>query len=82
MGRKISKPKKSDASKSSNFIAKAPIRRLMKNEGANLVSNDAVLLLVKKLESIAADVTKTAAKIVKNDKRKRLTKQDIVYATR
>ncbi|MBN2154585.1 MAG: NFYB/HAP3 family transcription factor subunit [Candidatus Lokiarchaeota archaeon] len=64
------------------YIAKAPIRRLMKDEGAKLVAEAAVDLLINKLEKVATDVTKSAIKIVKTDKRKRLTAQDIQLATR
>lgn len=64
------------------YIAKAPIRRLMKREGANLVAEDAVKLLIKQLEKEAKSVTKSAIKIVKNDKRKRLMKEDVLEAVR
>jgi len=64
------------------YIAKAPIRRLMKDEGAKLVAEAAVDLLIEKLEKTATDVTKAAIKNVKTDKRKRLTAPDIQLATR
>ena len=64
------------------YIAKAPIRRLMKDEGAKLVAEAAVDLLITKLEKTATDVTKAAIKLVKADKRKRLTAPDIQMATR
>jgi len=64
------------------YIAKAPIRRLMKDEGAKLVAEAAVDLLISKLEQTATDVTKEAIKIVKADKRKRLTAPDVQMATR
>jgi len=60
------------------YIAKAPIRRLMKTEGAGLVAEDAVVLLIKKLEEAAIELTKKAVKAVKDDKRKRLTSADIM----
>ncbi|MHA1731802.1 MAG: histone-like protein [Promethearchaeota archaeon] len=60
-----------------SFIAKAPIRRLMKAEGAELVSNEAVQLLIDQLLKVAADVTKAAVSAVKADKRKRVTAGDI-----
>lgn len=64
------------------YVAKAPIRRLMKREGANLVAEDAVELLIKQLEKEAKAVTKSAIKIVKGDKRKRLMKEDVLEAVR
>jgi len=72
--------KKAKANK--KYIAKAPIRRLMKDEGAKLVAEAAVDLLISKLEKTATDVTKAAIKIVKADKRKRLTAPDVQMATR
>lgn len=61
----------------SAYIAKAPIRRLMKAEGANLVAEDAVELLISKLTDAAQDITKKAVKLVKDEKRKRVTAADI-----
>jgi len=64
------------------FIAKAPIRRLMKAEGAGLVAEEAVKILIDKLVAMGADVTKEAVKLVKTDKRKRVTAADIAAAAR
>ncbi len=66
----------------SHFIAKAPVRRLMKQEGASLVSQDALMLMIDKLEEHAEKVTRKALKIVKDDGRKRVTPQDIDFAIR
>ena len=60
------------------FISKAPIRRLMKAEGAQLVAQDAIVLLITELERIGKETTKEAMKVVKADKRKRITAADIV----
>ena len=49
----------------SGFIAKAPIRRLMKAEGAGLVAESAVELLIKKLTDVATEITKKAVKAAK-----------------
>ncbi|MHA1648365.1 MAG: histone [Promethearchaeota archaeon] len=65
-----------------HFISKAPLRRLMKDEGAGLVSEGALLLMAKTLEAHAKKVTKKAISIVKDEKRKRLTSQDITFAIR
>ncbi|MHA1460575.1 MAG: histone [Promethearchaeota archaeon] len=74
--------KKAPAKKSESYIAKAPIRRLMKKEGADLVAADALDKLIGYLENAAADATKDAIKITKADKRKRVTAADIRKATR
>lgn len=80
--KKKSAPKKKPSGGRSAYMAKAPIRRLMKNEGAGLVAEAAVVVLIEKLTSIAQNVTKAAVKYVKEDKRKRLTGADIVAAQR
>ncbi|MBN2151552.1 MAG: NFYB/HAP3 family transcription factor subunit [Candidatus Lokiarchaeota archaeon] len=59
------------------YISKAPIRRLMKNQGANLVAEEAVITLVEFLEKFADSLTKKAMKIAEEDKRKKLTADDI-----
>jgi len=74
--------KKAPAKKAESYIAKAPIRRLMKKEGADLVAADALDKLISFLEGAAADATKEAIKICKADKRKRVTAADIRNATR
>ena len=69
---------KKPATERNAYIAKAPIRRLMKAEGANLVAEDAVELMIVKLTECAQDVTKKAVKLVKDEKRKRVTAADIM----
>ena len=68
--------------KSDGYIAKAPIRRLMKKEGADLVAAEALDKLISFLEGSAATATKDAIKVCKEDKRKRVTAADIRAATR
>jgi len=68
--------------KSAVYIAKAPIRRLMKAEGAKLVAAEALNKLIGYLENSAADITKEAIKLTKAAKRKRITPLDIRNATR
>ncbi|MFX1364889.1 MAG: histone [Promethearchaeota archaeon] len=75
-------PAKAAKKKSEGYIAKAPIRRLMKKEGADLVAAEALDKLIDFLESSAATATKDAIKICKTDKRKRVTAADIRNATR
>lgn len=70
------------AKKGDGYIAKAPIRRLMKKEGADLVAAEALDKLIDYLEKAAADATKAAIVVCKADKRKRVTSGDIRNATR
>lgn len=82
MAKKKKGKKKKKKSGRSSYIAKAPIRRLMKWEGAELVAEDAVITLIDKLTDVAKDVTNAAIKLVKEDKRKRITGPDIKSAAR
>ncbi|MHA1147299.1 MAG: histone-like protein [Promethearchaeota archaeon] len=79
-------PKKAAAKaatkKSEGYIAKAPIRRLMKKEGADLVAAEALDKLISYLEESAASATKAAIDLCTADKRKRVTAADIRNATR
>ncbi len=74
--------KKPAAKKRDSYIAKAPIRRLMKAEGANLVAAEALDKLIEYLEKGAATVTKDAIDFTKKAKRKRVTAADIRNASR
>ncbi|MBY9003917.1 MAG: NFYB/HAP3 family transcription factor subunit [Candidatus Lokiarchaeota archaeon] len=74
--------KKAPVKKSETYIAKAPIRRLMKKEGADLVAAAALDKLIEFLETKAAEATKDANKICKEDKRKRISAADVKNATR
>ena len=73
---------KAAAKKGEGYIAKAPIRRLMKKEGADLVAAEALDKLINFLETAASEATKGAINICKADKRKRVTSHDIRNATR
>ena len=75
-------PAKAPAKKGEGYIAKAPIRRLMKREGADLVAAEALDKLISYLEAGAAKATKEAIALCKADKRKRVTASDIRNATR
>jgi len=66
--------------KRASFISKAPVRRLMKGEGAKLVSDEALELLIKKIEEHGLKITKKAMSLVKDEKRKRLTAEDVNWA--
>ena len=78
--KKVAPKKAAKTATRSAYIAKAPIRRLMKNEGASLVAENAVELLIEQLTKVATEVTKEAVKMVKADKRKRLTAADVIAA--
>jgi len=78
----MAKKKAPAKKKAEGYIAKAPIRRLMKKEGADLVAAEALDKLIDFLEKSAANATKDAIKICKTDKRKRVTAADIRNATR
>ncbi|UYP45647.1 hypothetical protein NEF87_001932 [Candidatus Lokiarchaeum ossiferum] len=78
--KKKAAPKKAASGARSTYIAKAPIRRLMKEEGAGLVAEEAVVLLIEELTKVAKNLTKKAVKVVKDDKRKRVTAADVIAA--
>jgi len=78
----MAKKKEAVKKKSAAYIAKAPIRRLMKAEGASLVAAQALDKLIGYLENAAADITKESIKLTKAAKRKRITALDIRNATR
>lgn len=52
----------------------------MKEEGAGLVAEEAVVLLIEELTKVAKNLTKKAVKVVKDDKRKRVTAADVIAA--
>ena len=60
-------------------ICRVHIIRLMKREGAKLVTEDARRLLIDTLVEVGQKVTKKAVALVKNEKRKRVTQQDIQW---
>ena len=82
MAKKKAPAKAPAKKKAEGYIAKAPIRRLMKKEGADLVAAEALDKLINFLETSAANATKEAITVCKADKRKRVTAADIRDATR
>ena len=72
----------SEDKKAREAFSRAPIRRLMKVEGASLCSEKAVTLLIDKLTDLAQKITKAAIKNMKADNRKRVTAADIQMARR
>jgi histone H3/H4 len=69
--------KKKTTKKTESHIAKAPIRRLMKEKGAKLVAAGAVDHLIEFLEKTASETTKRAIQICSAEKRKRIMAGDI-----
>lgn len=68
--------------KDRNYITLAPLRRLMKGEGADLVSEEATKLLRDMLLKSAKDITYKAVELMKSDNRKRVSGLDIEEATK
>ncbi|MBA7521265.1 hypothetical protein ES705_13370 [subsurface metagenome] len=64
----------------SEYISWSPIRRLMKHNGAIIVAREAVDQLVDWMEESAEKITKSALKLTKHSKRKKVTREDILLA--
>lgn len=62
-------------------IPKAPVKRIIKEAGAERVSADAVDALVEFLEDYAEEVSKKAVSYAKYAKRKTVKGEDIALAT-
>lgn len=54
----------------------------MKSYGANLVAEEAVTTLIDYLEEYAKEVTKKAIKVAGEDKRKKVTAEDVMAAAK
>ena len=61
-------------------LPKAPIERIMRDAGAERVSEDAVIALTKILENTAEVITEDAIALAKHAGRKTITAQDIQLA--
>ena len=66
--------------KKNQVFAWSPVRRLMKSCGAQIVSRDAVNILIDHLEEKAERVTKKALTFTGHANRKKITKEDIDLA--
>ena len=64
----------------SHSFAWSPIRRLMKQEGADIVARDAVDLLIDHLEKIAIGLTEQARAFTTHANRKKITKKDLLLS--
>ncbi|NHI92581.1 MAG: histone [Candidatus Lokiarchaeota archaeon] len=62
------------------FFAWSPLRALMADNGAKIVSRDAVSFLIGVLQDKAITITKRAYILAKHSKRKKITKEDIELA--
>ncbi|MHC1590572.1 MAG: histone [Candidatus Helarchaeales archaeon] len=62
------------------FFAWSPLRSLMADAGAKIVSRDAVDYLISWLQDKATEITKRAYILAKHSNRKKITKGDIDLA--
>jgi histone H3/H4 len=61
-------------------FAWSPIRKLMKDNGAEMVARDAVDALIEYLEHVARLVTETSLEMTRHADRKKLTAEDMNLA--
>jgi histone H3/H4 len=82
MSKKKKEPKtaKKTVPKVKTRLAVAPVRDLMKEAGADLVANDAIIAVVQYLEDRIKKVSKNAMDLVNLSKRKKVTGADIAKA--
>ena len=66
--------------KKRRIFAWSPLRALMKKAGAEIVSRDAVELLLNYLEARSRRLTETALVFAKHSKRKKISKGDMGLA--
>jgi len=66
--------------KRKRIFAWSPVRELMKGAGAEIVSRDAVDILLYYLEERAKKLTSTSLQLAKHSKRKKITNDDMKLA--
>ena len=66
--------------KKRRIFAWSPVRALMKSAGAEIVSREAVELLLNYLETRSKTLTTTALVFAKHSKRKKISKGDMALA--
>ena len=66
--------------KKRRIFAWSPLRALMKKAGAEIVSRDAVELLLNYLEARSRKLTEVALVFAKHSKRKKISKGDMALA--
>ena len=66
--------------KKKRHFAWSPVRKLMRQSGAQIVARDAVELLITDLETISIKLTKKALGFAKHAKRKKISKDDLDLA--
>ena len=66
--------------KKRRIFAWSPLRALMKEAGAEIVSRDSVELLLNYLENRSKKLTEIALVIAKHSKRKKISKGDMALA--
>jgi histone H3/H4 len=64
----------------SDFIAKAPVQRIMRSVGAYLISDAAVEMMISHLEQFATELTKKAIEIASKENHKTVTVEDLAAA--
>ncbi len=62
------------------IFAWSPIRKLMKDNGAEMVARDAVDALIDYLEGLAKNITNKALEMTRHAGRKKLTLEDMNLA--
>ena len=60
----------------------APVGRLLKNAGANRISDDAKIELANVLEDIRMDIAEEAVKLAKKKRKKTVKATDVALACR
>lgn len=63
-------------------FAWSPLRALMKKAGAEIVARSAVDNLMDYLEEYAKELTEKASELTKHAGRKKITKNDLIIATK